>query len=367
MNRGRLFGFLLLTLAVVGLVLTGCSDESTSPDSGDLLVDTPNIDDPLGGYTDRNEEPAFGEADLASSVAAEVAYEDPMAEDPEIKRMQAAHPDSINIYVATILWGMLDDDPSISVSPNEGVDVPVTDWTGRVEVNHGAILLRSVVAFEQGDHILPRHNHKRLGWVSHTTVSFDGVRIVVLQPKGGDQGERIDSLKVTAGDHQWTFLVDDLAELEYMETVDELGNKFSLRSHKTELTTNMHGFLGGAWVAPEEPEGRGTFRGRWVTRNGSVTGFLRGHFGTNSEGKKVFYGKYIDRQGNFRGILRGEWDEVGIDMSMGESPIERHHGWFRGEWVDSSGRMLGRLRGHWHSYPGEDRGFFEGGWSGFGP
>jgi hypothetical protein len=349
-------------VSAIALLAIGCSDESTAPDPG--AVEETNLEDPFGGFTSQDEQPAFGDADLAESVAAEVPYEDVMVDDPEIKRWREAHHDSVHVYAVTLLWGMLTEDPASTIRPDDPPDVPVTDWTGYVRVNRGGVLLRSVVAFEPEDRIIPRLHRRQIGWISHTTVSFDGIRILVYQHFFDGQSGETDSLTVVAGDHRWDFLVNDLAELDYEESVDAIGNKFALRSLQLVPTVCAHGFLGGSWAAPESSTGLGAFHGRWVSRDGSVAGFVRGHYGIDRAGRKVLFGKYVDLDGDFRGFLRGHWEEVGTESLPGHSDRDRHHGWFRGDWIDSNERLLGRLRGAWRSVPGEGAGFFEGSWTG---
>ena len=354
MSQPRRYGSFLAALAILAFLMVGCSDDSTDPVPP--VSQEADLDDAFGGWTAQDEEPAFGDVELASSISAEVPYEDPLSEDEEIQRWQQTHQDSIHTYVVTLLWGMLSEDPSQTTRPDDESEVPVTDWSGHLFVNHGGL-------GDSGrtDHVVDR---RRVGWISHTTGGYDGLRILIFQPfLDGESGEE-DSLTVLAGDHRWDFLISDLAELDYEDAVGESGNKFALRSILVEPTVCAHGFLGGAWTVPAHRDSLGHFRGRWISRDGSVAGFLRGYCGFDSHGKKVFFGKYVALDGAFLGFLRGTWDEVGIDTVPGHSSRDRHHGWFRGDWVDGDELLMGRLRGSWRSIPGEDGGFFEGGWTG---
>jgi hypothetical protein len=107
----------------------------------------------------------------------------------------------------------------------------------------------------------------------------------------------------------------------------------------------------------------GSFRGRWVSFDGSLSGYVRGHFGINSENRKVFFGKYIDLDGNVLGIIRGTYGDDGFEtMGPGMDGYRCSIGWFRGEWVNESGTVAGQLGGHWRTVIGGAEGFFEGRW-----
>ncbi|MBD3161092.1 MAG: hypothetical protein GF346_02870 [Candidatus Eisenbacteria bacterium] len=354
---------LVLALAVIGLLAAGCSEETTGPGPGDSQTEVPDLDDPLGGYTTQDELPAFGDPDLAESAGEESPYDDAMGDDPKIARWRHADADSVHAYVVTILWGMMARDPSMADSLLDP-DVPVTDWSGALRVDRGGVLLRSTVAFERGDHIVrPRTDRTEIAWVSHTTVSYDGLRIVVYQPFEGEEDGEDDTLVIEAGTHVWEFAVNDLAELDFEETVDDAGNKFVLRSFLARPEVCGRGFIGGTWLVPENPEEeRGVFRGRWVSADGRVAGYVRGFHGVNGQGREVFYGKYIDLDGTFRGILRGTWNRERILGSSDPDHPERHHGTFNGEWIDQNERVAGSVKGAWVAAPGAGRGFFEGRW-----
>ncbi len=361
MLRGRLIPSMALLLAAA-MVIAGCSDDSTKPKDGATLDETPNLEGETGGLTTQSESPAFGDAALASSAMAEAPADDAMAGDPQIVRWAVG--DSARIYAVTLLWGILASDPAIRTGDADSGDVPVTDWTGHLVVNRGGVVVRSTIAFEPGDHITrPRTDRKRVDWVSRTTGSFDGLRLLIHQPMPeGETGEQ-DSLTIVAGTHTWSFLVNDLADLELTEDVDNLGNKFSIRSFLVERGPCGRGFMGGTWNAPVDPDSMGTFRGRWVSRDGEVKGFVRGHYGINERGFRVLFGKYADESGNFQGFLRGTWDQAGREEGPHHGPMMRSFGNYRAEILDADKRPIGFVRGHWRSTPGGGDGFFEGKWS----
>jgi len=354
----------LALTAILGMLLVaGCGTESTKPSGGQPSInETPNLDDEFGGLTTSSEQPAFGDETLAASGASESAIDDEMARDPVIERWTDS--DSARVYAVSPAWGILDRDPSAggSISGDSAI-AEATDWTGYVAVNRGGIVLSSTIAFEPDDRIVrPRTDRRRLDWISHTSVSFDGVRCIVIQPlPEGETGEG-DSLVVAAGAHRWEFPVDDLADLERIEEVDQLGNKLAIRSFLVERGACGKGWLAGAWLAPADPDSMGLFRGRWVSRAGTLAGYVRGHFGVNREGRRVLFGKYIDESGTFKGLLRGTWDRVGSEERPQRGPRARSFGSFRAEILDEDGSVTGHARGHWRATPGAGEGYFDGRW-----
>lgn len=360
MNNARRAAFLAISVAFVSLLVVGCGSDSTGPRGHeDLTQENPNLDEPLGGYTAQSEQPAFGDADLAASSILESTTEDPILSDPEVVRWQRS--DSVRAYAVTLLWGILDSDPSIHPG-DDGGGAENLDWSGSATINHGALVVRATIAFERDDYLVgPRTERDRVMWVSHTSAGFDGLRLMVLQNLDQGNDGVTDTLTIQAGTHRWDFAVNDLAELDYTEAIDDLGNKFAIRSFRMLPQVCNRGFVGGAWLAPSGDETFGRFQGRWVAVDGSVAGNLRGIWGTDKEGAKVFYGKYVDRAGNFKGIVRGTWDDRGPD-GPSQANHFRTHGAFNGEWVDENGNALGALRGHWRVVRGDDDGFFEGAW-----
>ncbi len=347
-------------VALSTLLLVGCGKEATQPtNQGIPTQENPNLDESLGGYTSQSEAPFFGDEDLAASCDLEVAAEDAFASDPDVLGWQNS--DTFRAYALTLLWGVLDSDPSIHTN-DDGDGAQNFDWSGSAIVNHGALVARATIAFERDDYLVgPRAERDKVMWVSHTSGGFDGLRLLVLQNLGvGDDGVT-DSLTITAGDHQWVLAVNDLADLDRTEVIDDLGNKFAIRSFRMMPQLCNRGFVGGAWLAPREPGMDGHFQGRWVAADGSVAGNVRGIWGINTKGEKVFFGKYVDRAGNFRGILRGSWEDRGIE-SPSQSNRLRTHGMLQGEWVDENGAAVGTVRGHWRAARDGGDGFFEGAW-----
>lgn len=363
MNRRRIAGSIafVFVVALSSLLLAGCGDNSAKPtDSGSPVEGTPSLDEPLGGYTTQNEEPSFGDADLSSSSNIEATFDDPVEADPHVAGWQRS--DTVRAYAVTLLWGMLESDPAIRTGEDEG-GVDNLDWTGFAAINqHGAIVVRATIAFERDDYIVgPRIEREKVMWVSHTSGGFDGLRLLVLQNVAEGEDGAADSLVIQAGMRRWSFPVNELAELDRTDVIDDLGNKFSIRSFRMMPEVCNRGFLGGAWLAPSGPGEPGQFQGRWVATDGTVAGHVRGIWGVDGHGRNVFYGKYVDRTGAFEGILRGTWEEHGPE-SPSQASRMRTNGMLQGEWLDADGNVLGTVKGHWRSAKSGEDGFFEGAW-----
>jgi hypothetical protein len=349
-------------LLAAALVVFGCSKDSTKP----LVIppgnENPTLEGDLGGLTTNGESPAFGDPALAASAAAEAPVADEMANDPRITRWAAG--DSARTYAVTLLWGILTSDPALGNSNEDSGGVTATDWSGHLVVNRGGVVVRSTIAFERGDYVVhPRSDRTRVDWVSRTAAGFDGLRLLIHQPMPAGETGELDSLTIVAGARTWHFLVNTLADLERTEDVDALGNKLSIRSFLIEPGGCTRGFMSGAWNAPVDPDSMGTFRGRWVSRTGEVTGFVRGHYGIDDRGLKVLFGKCVDGSGTFQGILRGTWAETGREVGPDVGATVRSLGSFGAEILDADQQPIGSVRGRWRSSRGGSDGVFDGTWS----
>jgi hypothetical protein len=357
---GRYALFLAVVVALSSLLIVGCGKDSTRPtENGTPAQENPDLDEPLGGYTTQDEQPSFGDADLAASSDLEIPTQDWIGTDPEVLRWQVS--DSVRVYAVTFLWGAMNSDPSIRTG-GESEGAAILDWSGSAKTTNGALIVRATIGFERDDYLVgPRSVREKLMWVSHTDGDFDGLRLTVLQPVAAGGDGSADSLIIETGPYQVVLPVNALASLDQTAVVDDLGNKFTIRSFQVVPQLSNRGFLGGAWLAPAQPGAFGRFQGRWVALDGSVAGTLRGIWGTNRQGERVFFGKYVDRAGTFRGILRGTWEDRGPE-SPSQSNRLRTHGTFRGDWVDAHGIVIGTLNGHWRAARDGADGFFEGMW-----
>jgi hypothetical protein len=78
------------------------------------------------------------------------------------------------------------------------------------------------------------------------------------------------------------------------------------------------GALVGAWVKVEgDSLSGGFFRAKWEGPLGDVRGHLRGRWGVLGDGTKVFVGKIIDGRGHYAGFVRGTWEPDPVDTARG--------------------------------------------------
>ena len=295
---------------------------------------------------------AFGDADLMASAAAEQEYEDPVVKDPIFTDLSRRA--GTKLYAVTIYWGMLEGDRDAAGS---GTDGDLYDWSGGVQASDGAIVVRTLVSFEDDDHLLlPRPDRRTVEWVSHTGEGMDGIRLLVYQwPESELAGP--DTLTLTTAMFSHSFPLEELAALDEIYDVDDVGNKVRIQAFLTDPTASViHGFLRGRWVQIQEGETMGRFGGVWVGAHGRLSGYFRGHYGVNREGHQVFYGKYIDQTGRFVGFLRGRWQSEGVEINGAEL------GAFSGQWLNRERHRLGALRGHYRGREASEVGFLNGVW-----
>lgn len=337
------------------LVLAGCGQDGTKPTTplGEEQQGV-NMSDPMGGFTATNESPGFGDENLIGSVTQEEQIQDPVAQDPMVRMTDQGRSAKTEIYAMTILWGMLQDaGPAGSAGQIDGDQY---DWSGSFSMSRGAVVLRSVVSFERGDHmVLPRMDRRTVQWVSRTKEGFDGIRLLLYIPDQ-DEGSPDDTLTFRTGLYSRSFSIGDLQQLDDLVTVDADGNRVHFEAFLTQPSAQTQGFLRGSWAPIPEGAAVGWFKGLWVGDHGQLSGFVRGYYGTNNAGEKVFFGKCVDTRGVFQGILRGNWD---ANPGGGVGSAGGLVGWFKGAWIDDLMNERGEVRGRWHTGLGR-RGYFEG-------
>jgi hypothetical protein len=351
MKRATVF---LLTLFVTsGLIgITGCSDSDDPAVVDDELYtreQIPDLNDELGGFNLADESPGFGDETLIEEFGDDEDFEDPMERHPlvtERERDREGHPRG-RIYLM-VTWGNLHRDSTITHA---------TDWSGRLRIDPGVVVLGKVVRFEPHDRILPRTEPGLLEWESHTQPGVDGVvvRIIPCAPADSpDVNADADSsdtvIRFETEPFSVSFSLRDLPGLNRIVTLED-GNAVAFNAVLVPPITCANGFLRGAWRNnPNRPGG--DFFGKYVDHAGLHRGFVKGHYGVNDEGKKVFFGKWISRSGMFMGILRGTYDDVDDDRS----------GWFAGHWMGRDRRVQGMVRGEWRRHDECRGGFFRGRW-----
>ena len=325
-------------LCMTGLCLTlllpaACATDEASDPAGEIAAAL-ELED--GGYDMEDEAPMFGAADgfLEAEIAEPVEFEDAMAADGEVAGMRSA-PDAA-VFNTLILWGQIPGDPSVE---------EWRDWSGRISVNRGAILVRRTIRFDARDQLLPREDRRSVEFRSRTRPHHDGLLLSVIDPTPTAADPLVVTYELADGDIYelpMAALVDGLQS----RVVDELGNRITAGAIRHVDDGCSHGRLRGRWhqVAPH----RGRFIGGVTNATGEPVGHIRGIYGQRRNGDKVFFGKYINREGQFRGMFRGTYGD----------------GHFEGKWVNRSGE-IGVLGGEYReTVPGpRTGGHFLGRWT----
>jgi hypothetical protein len=367
----------LFVSALLLAVLFGCDNGSGPAAPGLPSLQGPDLNDEYGGYSFTSELPAFGEPELFAQdvLAGDTPFEDEFENDPGVDEI--VRRPNCDTYMLRIEWGRLVRLPDEETQACRDFSV---DWSGRLALEHGAILLKRVIQFERDDEIHKRTDRRLLEWTSHTGRDFDGILVrIVDAPAGPPDSARsteprvANQLTIRTGPYSRTFTLDELEHIDEMIPVDRCGNYISFEGFRVEHDPCPHGFLAGVWepvstdsvppdstfaagAAEDGREIRGYFYGNWIQANGMLAGNLRGVYGVNSAGRQVFFGKYIDLSGNFKGILRGTYGS----MSMG--PFADTAGYFQGEWIDENKTARGLVNGRWIAPLNTPRGFFHGRW-----
>ncbi len=366
--------FLLGLLALAGLLtlgLTGCGGEQGATVPADAAVvddEAMDLDQAYGGLTFTDEAPAFGD-EYYAAVSLEdqaSASDDPLQYDAEVRELEDAAlqpagtgaPPPPRIIALRLTWGRLDGAPEDIREELQGLD-----WSGRLHVDRGLVVVRRVILFERPrDHLVrPRPDRRTVAWVSHTGPHFDGLIVEIIEPAAPADSANVGTvppnmLHLVTPQITLDIPVAELAGLDATRPVDALGNALRLEGHRvTDEDLCPKGFLGGVWKADRDSttvEG-GVFKGRWVGLWGQLHGFMRGRYGLDSSGERVFFGKYIDQRGRCRGMLAGTW-EVADESGRGR---------FHGEWHNAAGTIEGVLGGDYGQAAERPGGFFTGRWT----
>ncbi len=373
MNRFH-FTSVLCTALLLLVGLTGCSEDSGSLNESQQVAvddyDQIDLSKDNGGLTATDELEAFGDPDLLLEALAddESTVGDVWAESVEVRELERLadqytdpnHPARPRFTFLRIKWGQLDAEPDTP-------DGSRLDWTGELSVDRGFVIVRRIVRFERPyDHVVrPRLDRHTVNWVSHTGPHYDGILIEIIEPPADpDDKARPEEnyLHFRTGMLEQSYLVSELADLDEIVLVDDLGNGVHFNGFSlTDISLCPKGFLSARWAptSNDEPDSNGNlvmghYRGRWVGLHGHLKGFFRGAYGLNADGERVFVGKYISRAGLFRGFLRGTWepDDGGLHWSE-----------FHGHWVGAAEVIEGVLGGRAYNVPGREGGFLEGRWT----
>jgi hypothetical protein len=320
----------LLACSLVA-VAGGCTD--SAEDDADVIVSALELEN--GGLDTTDEEPAFGDAATfaAAGIENSVAVPDAMDTDTEVVALRE-RADVQRLRVVAV-WGQLPPDR----------DAPTAhDWSGRIEVSRGAIVVRHRIGFEEAtDRIAPRDARTSIAFESVTRPFADGLVLEILAD--ADLAGITLSYVPNTGDRLDLRLADLLTGPVSTER-DADGNRIVVTALRRDRDDCDQGFMRGRWHALRA--GVGAFRGIVTDADGAPIGHMRGIYGARRSGEQVFFGKYINRDGQFRGIFAGHYRD----------------GAFVGRWMTRAGEH-GRLGGQYReSLPGpEVGGAFMGRWA----
>lgn len=338
---------LMLLLMGMLILVVGCSKKSVEPE---LTAGELNLVDEFGGYTAAAEKVAFGDDDLLGEEGSIDDYDDPILSSGATDTI-VADP-KVGIYHFRAVWGRLRFDSTVTT---------VTDWTGSLTVTRGVEVVRRLIRFEEGqDQIVERTNRKLIEWVSMTTVHNDGIVVDLFIPPVENDSVKAEPVTLTfeTGPYSRTF---ELAELMKLDTIVDLddGNSIAFHAVRLDRFPCPRGFLAGRWGVDEE--GRGRFRGFWMSANGRIDGYLRGHYGVNDEGRNLLFGKWISRSGRFEGFLKGTFGSH-PDANASDVAFDHAGGWFAAKIFAANRSEIGILRGAYRSADEVNDGFFQGRW-----
>lgn len=368
------------TLLAMGL-LTGCGndepDVTTASLNGFDDFDQMDFNDPDGGLTATDEDVAFGDEALKAMLLADDqdSVDDPLADDPMVREMEErsrhreryAEGERPRFTYLKLKWGMLrGPEDTTRVEP----PCDMTDWSGSIRTDNGVVVVKRMIKFEYpADHVVfPRLDRQTVAFVSRTWCHYDGLLIQIIEPPVDETmpPEAPNKIYIDMPLYQGEFLVSELADLEDVIDVDDLGNRIQLNGFGLEdIEVCPKGWLSGRFrnLRQDRPdtaggqdrgERHGSLAGAWITLDGRIHGFMRGGYGINADGERVFHGKYIDRRGKFCGLLRGHWEPAENEGDLGE---------FGGKWFTRDGGVEGVLGGRAHPVPGYPGGFYEGRWT----
>ncbi len=308
-----------------------CTD--SPQDDADQIVSSIELEN--GGLDTEDEAPLFDAVDsfAAAAIESDSAYVDPMDGDTEIAALRTRG-DVARLRIAAA-WGQL---------PPDRTRDQARDWSGRIEVSRGALVVRHRIGFEEAtDRINPRTDRRSVEFQSVTRPFADGLVLEVLAD--GDLAGITLSYIPNVGDRLDLSLADLVAGPVSTDR-DADGNRIVVTALRRDRDDCDHGFMRGRWHAMRL--GFGAFMGVVSNADGDPIGHLRGIYGTRRNGEQVFFAKYIDRDGQFRGIFTGHYRD----------------GAFAGRWLTRAGEH-GRAGGHYReSLPGpEVGGGFVGRWA----
>lgn len=322
----KVYTVLCVSLLVLALLVSGCIIDSTKKvNDDDTELQIPDLEAEFGGFKPTDETAGFGDPEILGEFAEDQEVVDLLSTDPQIA---ADIEDSVvEVYFLRITWGRLEWDTTAT---------NVTDWSGSLQTDKGALVLLRKIRFEPGDHIhRPRPDRRTLEWTSYTGPHFDGIYVAIVIPPG-DTSSAEGTLTFSSTPFSHTFGFSELDSINVVYPVDQEGNEIAFVGYKKQLVPCGNGFFDGRWIRTRQHEG--ICEGRWINRDGSLAGHFEGYWGKRNNGQKMFFGKCIGPNGEFRGLIRARWE---YSASRGESG-----GSFVGKLYDDNGQAEAAFKGH---------------------
>ncbi len=332
----RSFNALIVLAAAAGLVAACSTADGGLEDASDVSFASFNLEAEDGGF------------DPAASTIEAFEEDDPEAFEEEAPGMDEPLVDAevadlgdatmLESYEIRIMWGQRHLNPG----------TPVTDWSGAVSTNVGALRVIRAIRFEQNDSVLPRTSPQSVEFNSHTTVHNDGLRLRLIR-RTTPLTDAAPALNIMMGDNiDISIPHARLRHLIRAKKVDDLGNGLAIVAYKR--TACPKGLLAGSWRKINKKGG--VFGGKVVNSNGEKIGRLAGIWGTRANGKRRFFGLYV-QDGKPAGLVRGTW----------KSLPNKAGGMFRGHFVSKDKEHTGVLRGFYKHADDVPGGRFVGMWA----
>jgi hypothetical protein len=312
------------------------------------------VGEEYGGLTEADEEPDFGDEELATADDLNDDGEDvddTTADEGEADLADAVIPPKrVKILVA---WGLLRGNPFEVEEP--------TDWSGTITAENAGLRIRRVVAFEGTDHIIrPRPDFSTVEMVSHTLPHVDGLLLeVILHPQLGTSLETPPALVFNTAAYQGTLDIRPNMARAGLEVIDDVGNAvaYHVIPNLQDLPDCKQGFIAGRWVKRgETDDGRsyGRLKGKVMDEDGHIVGKLRGVWGERAtNGSQVFFAKVIGNDGQFKARLAGRYGDGhfrgrvvgknrirrGVVAGQYRNPVQLEGGVFRGRYNERCGEL----------------------------
>ena len=299
----RLAHPLLTATLSLSLGLAGCAADGELPveetfNDADSIASALELEN--GGLQMTDERPLFDESDLfqdSDLVQTDVRFDDAMERDAEVQAI-LGDVDAV-LYHTTVMWGQI---------PGDRENDTVFNWSGTLSINRGAMIVRSVLAFDgRTDRLAPRTDRRAVSFRSLTLPHRDGLRLLIVDPDPQAEEPLVLTWTQAEGDATFSAPLARIVGEPLSQDMDGAGNQIVAVAIAQPVDVCENGFLSGRWHRVAEHRGR--ILGRMVDAEGSAIGHVRGLYGQRDSGERVFFMKFIDTDGRFRGILRGTYGD----------------------------------------------------------